>query len=953
MSNSSFTLDQASNRNAISDGRVLLNTALLKQLRLESGFSQAKLAEVARDKRQPLSIASIKRAELGDPVIYRTALQLASLFNVNVNDLIIQPSTARRSDFELISRPHELQMIGRESELHQVQFALKHTLQTRQSRLVYLRGVAGIGKTCLFEQIRLMTREIGYRTACCAVSSPLLSDSKNMLAVLTQALLSSGDEDSPEALTERVARLDLESSLRCQILGFMGLPLSEEEQQLQASMTHTVRQEKQRKAVVQAIDALAKDSQLALMIEDLHWADEVSIPMLSLIIYETRCLPLIWVITSRYEQDPLDTRIRPYLADYPVNIIELAPLPAHEAQRLALQVLPDNPGRRQACIDQAQGNPLFLTQLLLSKDDMGLPQSLMELIRLKLTALNDIDREAIQIAATIQGEFSLTMLQTLMRMPQYSAATRSQQIPGSWVGMTKISLPHYSAANLGQHNLVRHCANNHLMFVHDLIMRGIEAQIPDELRRDYHARIARYYAAQDARLHAIHLTKANDPGAPQALLIAVKDCCASYHFTEALELLRLYEQIDFATLDSYQNHLLHGRVLAAMGNNQAACEHQEKALEQSSELEQALTVVVELARTLNVLDKLALEEALLAKYISQAKAANCQGPLGQLLYLQGTLYFPKGDYKRSRELHLEARQVAQSTKDVRTEALALSGLGDSYYAQGWMIKATDIFRICLTLCEAHGLADVEASNRFMLATTRLYLNETPQALQDALASAQLGGSVGNLRAEIVSRLTAGWLYSSQGAVAEALEQYECALQIAHNISANRFVPFLLEGVAKCHHIAGRTAQAIETIRKAWTLVEEQNLHRFIGPWVLGTRSIVERDESLRSQAIDLGLKLIQNGSVAHNHYRFYVSAGEAAVQSRNAARASHMADLLEQFTADQPCPWADHHIQLIRQHVRLLLQPFKKDDEQLQILIADGKKLGLSFVAPQLHQQLN
>lgn len=918
--------DQLPESSSTNDGRVHLNTSLLKKLRLERGFSQAKLAEKARENRQPLSIASIKRAELGEPVIYRTAVQLASLFNVALHDLLeVTPPSWNLSPGQNTVGQNSLHMVGRESELHQVQFALKHSLQTQQGRLLYVRGVAGIGKSSLFNRTGQMARELGYCTSHCAVPSPMLNDNKHLLSLLTQALLKDGDTPSDNVLQDRIDELGLDSSLSCQITSLLDLPLSDEDQQLQASMTHSVRRNKQRQAILRVIELQTQQGPKALMIEDLHWADQESIQALSILIYETRDQPLVWVITTRHEQDPLETRIRPFLVNYPIQIIELTPLSVLEAQALAQQLLPSNPNRQRVCIDQAQGNPLFLTQLLLSEETVGLPETLIDLIRLKLSLLGDVDREAIEIAAAIQREFTLDQLQLLLRQP------------------------HYSPCTLVQHALIRHCANDHFSFVHDLIMRGIETQTDNALRLTYHTRIAHYYGNQDARLHAIHLTKAKDPGAPQALLVAIHDCCASYQFSEALELLQAYDQIDFAPIDAYQSHLLNGRALTATGNSQAAREHQEKALAFANGLEQALPVVVELARTLNVLDQLTSEEALLIEYIPLAETAKMNCALGQLLYLRGNLYFPKGDFKRSRELHLSARQMAQQAHDVRTEALALSGLGDSYYAQGWMHKATDIFRVCLTLCEAHGLADIEASNRFMLATTRLYLNETTQALQDALASADLGARVGNLRAEIVSRLTAGWLYSSLGKVTEAQQQYESALKTAHNISAHRFVPFLLEGVAKCHHIAGRTTQATETIRQAWSLVEEQKLHRFIGPWVLGTRAIIERDESLRTQAIDMGLKIIENGCVAHNYYRFYVSAGEAAVQSRNTARASHMADMLETFTSDQPCTWADHHIALLRLHVRLLLKGTPHDQEKLHMLIIKGRQDGLSFVTPYLH----
>jgi hypothetical protein len=59
------------------DGRTILDPAVLKRLRQVLALSQEALANLCVDRHLRVSLASIKRAEAGKPVIYRTARQLA------------------------------------------------------------------------------------------------------------------------------------------------------------------------------------------------------------------------------------------------------------------------------------------------------------------------------------------------------------------------------------------------------------------------------------------------------------------------------------------------------------------------------------------------------------------------------------------------------------------------------------------------------------------------------------------------------------------------------------------------------------------------------------------------------------------------------------------------------------------------------------------------------------
>lgn len=73
------------------DGRVVLNTIFLKRLRQKRGLSQDALARLCLDSHLALSLASIKRAEAGKSVSYRTARHLAGIYHTDL-DLLIAPT---------------------------------------------------------------------------------------------------------------------------------------------------------------------------------------------------------------------------------------------------------------------------------------------------------------------------------------------------------------------------------------------------------------------------------------------------------------------------------------------------------------------------------------------------------------------------------------------------------------------------------------------------------------------------------------------------------------------------------------------------------------------------------------------------------------------------------------------------------------------------------------------
>jgi len=71
------------------DGKLRLNPKKLKLLRKEKSLSQEAMANHCFSSGLHISLATIKRAELGKPILYRTAKSVASFFDVDVADIVL------------------------------------------------------------------------------------------------------------------------------------------------------------------------------------------------------------------------------------------------------------------------------------------------------------------------------------------------------------------------------------------------------------------------------------------------------------------------------------------------------------------------------------------------------------------------------------------------------------------------------------------------------------------------------------------------------------------------------------------------------------------------------------------------------------------------------------------------------------------------------------------------
>jgi DNA-binding CsgD family transcriptional regulator/tetratricopeptide (TPR) repeat protein len=144
-----------------------------------------------------------------------------------------------------------------------------------------------------------------------------------------------------------------------------------------------------------------------LILEDLHWADGSTRDVTSFLARNARTERL--AVVGTYRTDELNRRhpLRPWLAEMDrlprVERIGLARFGRQELEAQVAAILDDAPraGLVEAVERRAEGNPFFVEELLACADEpeLGLPQTLRDVLLSRVTALSDQAQRVLGIAA--------------------------------------------------------------------------------------------------------------------------------------------------------------------------------------------------------------------------------------------------------------------------------------------------------------------------------------------------------------------------------------------------------------------------------------------------------------------------------------------------------------------------------------------------------------------------
>ncbi len=639
--------------------------------------------------------------------------------------------------------------VGRQNEMRQLLGALDTVLETSGGLTICIRGEPGIGKTRLMEELRASAAARGFACHTGHVLDFGVGKGQDAIPVILRDLLQvsrPADEAARRSAVERGLQDGLISpEHELFINDLLDLPQRAELQAVFDAMDNATRTHRTGEALTAVVQGASLRQPRLIVIEDIHWASPTLLRYFAQLTIGATRGPVILVMTSRIEGDPLDKIWRASTRGSPLMTIDLGPLRAAEALLLAGAFIEASTRFAASCIERAEGNPLFLEQLLRNAQESeaaNVPPTIQSLVLARMDRLGTRDKQAVQAASVVGKRFTLEALRSL------------------------IGDPGYACDQLVASDLVRPETSDYL-FAHALIQEGVYSSLLHSRKRELHRKAAAWFGERDPILRAEHLDRAEDPGAAQAYLTAAQGEARRFRYDTALRLAERGAQLESAGPERCELALLRGELLREVGRSQDSIVAFQTALELAQEDGQRCRAWMGIAGGNRVTGEFALAMDALDHAEPIAERLGLAVERSRIRHTRGNLFFAQGNVAACRNEHEAALEFARQAADPECEAQALSGLGDAQYARGRMLSALGYFVACVKLCEEHGLARAEVVNRAMVAHCLYYANELDRAVSELSAACELARSVGLVQGEILAQESMGVIRLARGEHREA------------------------------------------------------------------------------------------------------------------------------------------------------------------------------------------
>ena len=565
-------------------------------------------------------------------------------------------------------------LVGRDAELGQFRAVLAACVGSGRGRAVLVRGEAGIGKTRLVEEFQDAAAKAGFACHAGLVLDFGAGTGRDAIRTLVRGLLGLDHLDRRGRGGGAAARAALADGLVAEadavfLNDLLDLPQPVELRALYDAMDNASRNQGKRATVARLVERASARRPRLLVVEDVHWADRLTLAHLAQLATTVAACPALLVMTTRSEGDPLDQAWRAEAGDSPLLTIDLGPLDPAAARALAEPFLAANAALAERCVRRAAGNPLFLEQLLRHAEegaDVAVPGSVRSLVQARLDRLDPADKAALQAASVLGQRFDAAVLAHTLERPGY--------VPDG----------------LMAHLLVRQQADGSYLFAHALIRDAVY----DGLLEEPAPRAAppcgglvRRRATRSSTPSTLTARRTPGPPAPTSWPpalsrpgTATRRRCGWYGAASTLAA---------APADRFALALFEGDILHDLGAMPEALVAYERALDVAADDAERCRAWIGLAAVKRVTDDLDGAFADLERAQAAAAAQGLLAEAARVHYLRGNLCFPRGDIAGCLREHGRGLDLARRAREPELEAATLGGLGDAEYVRGRMISAHD------------------------------------------------------------------------------------------------------------------------------------------------------------------------------------------------------------------------------------------------------------------------
>jgi DNA-binding SARP family transcriptional activator/KaiC/GvpD/RAD55 family RecA-like ATPase len=490
-------------------------------------------------------------------------------------------------------------------------------------------------------------------------------------------------------------------------------------------------------SVAEAIGHLARPQPMLLVLEDLHWADEMSVRLLAFVGRRLRRWPVLLLATAREEELADASLLRHTLEDLggeaDLTAVTLGPL--SRANTLALVgtlVRVGSADEATARLGEqvwtsSNGNPFVAVETIRAHAQgaapvqgrgLALPQRVREIVSRRLERLSGRSRSLVAAAAAIGREFDFALLQQAAGLGEVEAAEGVEELV---------------------RRRILHGVGDGFGFTHERICEVAYDAVLDVRRRTLHAAVG----AALERLHAGRLEAVYDRLAYHWLRAEDPAKAAEYLARFARRSARAYAHED--AVKAYSEAL---RQLERLPVPEADARR--------------VDIVPRLARSLMFLGRFEEARDLLLAQREPVEKADSPWLTGQFYLLLSHVYTFLGDRDRTVESARQAIAAAERAADESTLGKALYVLAMEGWWSGDPTHGIEHGRLAVELLERTSERWWLGQAHFAVAANHVLRGDFDPAIEAATKALAIGDALGDPRVQTPAAWLTGTIHAMRG-----------------------------------------------------------------------------------------------------------------------------------------------------------------------------------------------
>ncbi len=736
-------------------------------------------------------------------------------------------------------------LIGRDREWETIHALIDRSL-SGETRVLSIVGDAGLGKSRLLDEIAAHWAEEHGALSVGAICPSFGRHTPYLPWLdLLRALFGFNPADPDPIKLEKIRALLIEINPTWRdwaaLIGLL-LGLEIEETDLLRALDAQTRQRITFLIVTGLVDHISSEQPLLLFIDDLQWADDISIELVNHVTHQVSDRPLLVAVAHRPDE-VLNASFN--VADLPhhtdLRIQELSDQASLDLLDTLLPTTPEMPLQlKQLILKNAQGNPLFIEEVAhslienyltldeesgtyrarinLEAEEIEIPDSVNRVIMSRIDRLDESSRNVLKVASVIGQEFEHWLLSAVYPYRQAEGELREHLDELSEREI--LAGPYPDLLYLFRHIMTREVAYESMLYadrrrLHRRIGDSIEIQQSGRLT-EYVEVLAYHFGLAEDWDKALHYHL--EAGHKAQSIYANED--AIHHFRQAL---KAAEQVKWSEGYQLTAHEQLSDALDTLGEYDEALTHIYQAqdlvmaMDDFSPEEQARRLAELCRRTAAIHEKKSDYDAALDSLRGGLLAIEGLDAIeAARIYIGGAaVYRRQGKNEEAIDWcqkSLAAAGQIETREAKQTVAHAYYNLGGIYTRQGDLDHGVEY---CLESLRVYQqIDDIVGQSQAHINLANAYFEQGnwPKANEHYLRALEIKHRVGDVYHQAMITLNLGGIYLNQGELDQATSYYKQSLKMWQELG-NTYA------IALLHNNMGAAALRQQSVDQAFRLLQ--------------------------------------------------------------------------------------------------------------------------------------